>query len=150
MGTKRRRIRLKEESSFPKDNDSYSTSSKSVDTAINILALLHCITGLLFVPYIWTIFFEISYSGPSFFIYFAYFIGGLLLTSLPIYFILGLAIWNTRPWAWKTSVLVNAICFILTTFGQIIFPAMLNIVLLLMLNNTDVKTELRPEDYYNR
>ena len=129
------------------DDDLYTNSTRNVIAVVNLLAILHFVTGLLFLPYIWLIFFETVYVGPDFFILFAYMIGGLLLTTLPVFFIIGLAILKIRPWAWKTSVIVNGVCVILTIFGQIIFPAMLNIIILLILNNTDVKTTLRPYDY---
>lgn len=131
---------MNEQSSFPKEIDSYSSSTSNVNSVINLLALLHFFTGLLFIPYIQIIFSQSIYPGPTFFTFFAYLVGGLLLMTLPIFFILGLAIWTRRLRAWKASVITNAICLILTLFSYIIFPAMLNIVLLLMLNSTDVRT----------
>jgi hypothetical protein len=135
-------IGLNEEPTRPDNIDSYSSASRNVDPVISLLAMLQVFTGLLFLPYIQSIFSLTIYPGPIFFTFFAYFVGGLLLMTLPVFFILGLAIWGRRLWARKISVIANAICLILTLFGQIIFPAMLNIVSLLMLNSTDVRAAL--------
>ena len=138
-------MRLIGESSFPEDSDSYSSSARSVDSVINLLAILHGLIGLLFIPYVYIIFTETIFYITNFtlLVILTYLIGGLMLMTIPVFFIVGLAIWKVKSWAWKTSVIMNAVCLILTILGQVIFPAMLNIVLLLMLNNRDVRSALQ-------
>ncbi len=133
------RFDLNKRPSIPESIDSYSNAIDNTDFTINILAILHIITGLLFIPYIWSIFSHGFYPGNVLFLFLTYFTFGLLVSTLTFFCIIGLAIWKVRSWAWKTSVIVNAICLFLSIMGQLIFPAMLNIILLLMLNNNEVK-----------
>ena len=124
------------------DIDSHSNSSKNIDSVITLIAVFHVLTAILTLPMVYAIFASPMMQGPLFYIFLIWVEGVLLGATLPVYILLGIAIWRVQSWAWKVSMIVNAICLIFNIFGAAILPAILNIVLLLVLNNRDVRFAL--------
>jgi hypothetical protein len=124
------------------DFESSSHHRKNVDSVISGIAITHVITGILTIPTVYSIFTSAIMQGPWWYSFLMMLEGSALSVTIPLYIILGVAIWLVREWAWKIAVITNVLCMILNIFGQIVLLAILNIILLLALNNTDVRDAL--------
>jgi len=128
------------------DIESYSPSVQNMNVVINVIAALHVFLGIIAIPVVYLIFTFNIFLAPIIIIIVNLFIGAILIISIPLYFIIGWAIWSLQPWAWKVSVIANAMFLIVNLIGVIILIALLNIVFLFALFSSDVKLALRPMD----
>lgn len=125
------------------DFDSSSHRSKNIDSLITMIAITHIITGILTIPIVYTIFTYEQTQGPVWYMFLVMIEVPILAITIPLYFMLGISIWLGREWVWKIAAITNVICLIFNVFEQIILTAILNIILLLALNNTDVRDALQ-------
>jgi len=130
----------------PDDIDSYSSSAKYVDSVIKGIAIIHILASILTFPLVYAIFTSTIFQAPVSYISLLLVEGAVLVVTIPLYIVLGIAIWLVQRWAWKVAIIVHVICLIFNLFGAVILTAILNIVLLLALNSTDVKLALQPAD----
>jgi hypothetical protein len=138
-----------EEIDILEDIESFSPSIQNMDFTINAIAVLHVISGILAIPTIIILFSLGIFQAPVIVVMMLLFDGAMLITSVPLYFILGWAIWSIQPWAWKVSVITNIAFLVLNLLGALILPALLNIVYLFALNSIDVRLALAPIDDEN-
>ncbi|TFH08219.1 MAG: hypothetical protein E4H14_06865 [Candidatus Thorarchaeota archaeon] len=132
--------------SYPTDIDSYSYPTKNVDVVIGLIAIFHAITGVLTFPLVYLIF-SASFLGAPLEIAFLMIIqGAILAATIPVYLVLGWALWKIQPWAWKVAVIINILCLVFNIVGGVVLTAILNILLLLALNASDVRLGLAPID----
>ena len=109
----------------PDDIDSYS-SSKNVGFVVKGVSIFHILTGVLTIPLVYDIFtFRLFQALPINSLY-QMLVGSILLITIPLYIILGIAIWLAQPWVWKASVIANILCLIFNIFGLVILTAILN------------------------
>ena len=130
-----------------KDLDHYEASPtqvKNIDSAITGIAIGHIFTALVTFPIVYVIFTNPPSTSLVMYIFLAMLVGVILAAAIPLYIIIGIAIWRLYGWAWKVAVAVNILCLIFNIGSQVVLLAMLNIVLLLALNNTDVRNALQP------
>jgi hypothetical protein len=127
---------------LPENLDSYNYSSKNIDSVISLLAGFHVITGLLTIPQVYAALSTSLIEAPTAIVFMYLSIGIVLAATVPFYIVIGGAIWSLQSWAWRVAVVVNVICLFFNLFGGVILTAILNIVLLLILNNSDVRLAL--------
>ncbi|MGY5858378.1 MAG: hypothetical protein RTU63_03340 [Candidatus Thorarchaeota archaeon] len=135
---------MTEEISDPDDIDSHYNITKNVDSVITVIAFIHVLAGVLTFPLVYFIFTSTMIQAPVFYIFLVMVDGVVLAITIPVYIVVGIAIWRIQSWAWKISVITNVIFLVINIFGSVILTAILNIILLLALNNEDVKLALRP------
>ena len=128
------------------DLDSYATSVQNIDTVITLIAVLHVIAGILTIPIVYTVFSSSLYEASAIVAVTILVMGSILALTVPISITLGWAIWSLQSWAWKVAMVVNVVGLFFNIIGGIVLIALLNIVLLVALNATDVKIELTPID----
>ena len=128
------------------DTDSHSYSNKNSDSVITVIAIFHFLTGILTIPLIYAIFSSTMMQAPILYIFMVWVEGVILVATIPLYILLGIAIWRVQSWAWKAAVIANLVCLIFNIVGGVILIAILNIVLVLALNNSDVRSALNPTD----
>ncbi|MHA1930108.1 MAG: hypothetical protein ACTSV2_16170 [Candidatus Thorarchaeota archaeon] len=126
------------------DLESYASSVQNINTVITLIAVIHIIAGILTIPLVYIIFSSSIFEAPLIVTFMLIFMGSILALTVPISITLGWAIWCLQPWAWKIAMVVNVTCLFLNIIGGIVLIALLNIVLLLALNGTDVKLALTP------
>jgi len=126
------------------DIESYSPSVQNINIVINVLAALHVFSGIIAIPIAYLIFTFNIFLAPLIITVVNLIIGAILITSIPLYFIIGWAIRSLQPWAWKVSVIANMIFLIINLIGAIVLTALLNIVFLFVLFSSDVKQALAP------
>ena len=135
---------MSDDTDTPDEFDSYSASISSIDTVITFLAILHILTGILAIPQAYSIFTSDIFQAPIIVTVVVIILGSLLSLAIPILFILGWAIWSLQSRAWKFAVIFNIILLVITISGQIVLIAIMNIILLLILNSADVRLTLKP------
>jgi len=130
------------------DRDDIGSHSytKNVDSVVTGIAIVHVITGMLTLPIIYVIFSSTTIQAPILYIFMVWIEVVILVATIPLYILLGIAIWRVQSWAWKVAVIANVIFLIFNIVGAVILPAILNIVLLLALSNQDVRSALKPID----
>ena len=128
------------------DLDSYSPSIQNIDTVINVIAAIHIFSGVISIPIVYIVFSQNIYLVPVSIIIMILITEAALIASIPLYFIIGWAIWSLQRWAWKVSIITNLILLILNLIGGVILTALINIVLLFALFGSDVKQALSPID----
>jgi len=128
------------------DIDSYSPSVQNINLVISAIAALHVFLGIITILIAYLIFTFNIFLAPLIIIVVNLIIGAILIASIPLYFIIGWAIWSLQPWAWKVSVIANMIFLIINLIGAIVLTALLNIVFLFVLFSSDVKQALAPID----
>ena len=130
-----------------KDLESYEAStyrSKNVDSVVTIISVSHILTAIVSIPIIYFIFMDSPGTGPVLYIFLTMLAGAALVVAIPLYVIIGLAIWKVQGWSWRVAVIVNVMFLLFNIATQIILLAMLDVVLLLALNNSDVRNALQP------
>ena len=128
------------------DLDSYAASVQNIYTVIKLIAVLHVIAGILTIPIVYISFLSSLYEAPAIVAFMIIVIGSILALTVPISITLGWAIWTLQSWAWKVAMVVNVVGLFFNIIGGIVLIALLNIVLLVALNGTDVKLALTPID----
>lgn len=131
---------------YPMGIDSYSYPTKNIDVVINLIAIFHAITGVLTFPLVYIIFSADFLGVPLEILFILILQGGILGVTIPVYIVLGWAIWTVQPWAWKIAVIINVVCLLFNIIGGAVLTAILNILLLLALNASDVRSEMAPID----
>jgi len=126
------------------DLESYTSSVDNINIVITLIAATHIISGILTIPLVYIIFSSSLFEAPVIVTFMQIFMGSILALTVPISITLGWAIWSLQPWSWKFAMVVNIVCLFLNIIGGIVLIALLNIVLLLALNGTDVKLALIP------
>ncbi|MHA1575799.1 MAG: hypothetical protein ACTSU3_00420, partial [Candidatus Thorarchaeota archaeon] len=124
--------------------EAYSADVDNIDVVITAIASSHIITGILTIPLVYIIFTSDLFQAPVIITIIAIVMGAILAVSIPIWFILGWAIWSLQPWIWKIAVIVNVVFLLVNILGGIILIAMLNIILLFALYASDVRLTLTP------
>ncbi|TFH06780.1 MAG: hypothetical protein E4H14_10030 [Candidatus Thorarchaeota archaeon] len=126
------------------DIESYSPSVQNINTVINVVAALHIFSGIIAIPIAYLLFSAFTFQVPLIIVITILIVEAVLITSIPLYFIISWAIWSLQSWAWKVAIIANVIFLILNLIGGIILPALLNIVFLFALFGSDVKLALIP------
>jgi len=126
------------------DIESYSPSVKNIDTVITVIAVLHVLSGIIAIPIAYVLLSTNIFQAPVIITILMLIDIALLITSVPLYFILGWAIWSLQPWAWKVAIITNVILLTIYVIGEMILPALLNIVFLFALFSSDVRLALAP------
>jgi hypothetical protein len=124
------------------DLDEYESTSHHTngkDSVISAIAIIHIITGIVTIPIAFEFLTSAHTTGPIWYGFLVTVESSILLVTIPLYIILGIAIWFVREWAWKIATITNVLCMIFNIFGQVVLLAILNIILLLALNNIDVR-----------
>jgi len=137
---------IDEEIDIIEDIESYSPSVQKIDTVITVLAVIHIFAGILAVPTAMILFTSNIYQVPLIVSIMILIDGSILIASIPLYLILGWAIWSLQPWAWKIAVIANIVFLLIYLIGGIILPALLCIVFLSALYSSDVRQALAPID----
>lgn len=136
--------------SYDRDNsddlESYYAEVDNIDNTISLMALVHIITGLLTIPLIYNIITSDIFQAPVIITVIAIIQGSILVFSVPVWFVIGWAIWSLQPWVWKVAVIVNVVFLFFNIIGGIILIAIMNIVLLFALYGSDVRLALTPID----
>lgn len=135
---------IDEEVDTIEDIESYSPSVQKIDTVITVLAVIHIFAGILAIPTVMILFTSSIYQVPLIITIMILIDGSVLIASIPLYLILGWAIWSLQPWAWKISVMTNIVFLLTYLIGGIILPALLCIVFLFALYSSDVRQALAP------
>ena len=135
---------IDDDSDSIQDIELYSPSVQKIDTVITVTAVLHIFSGILAVPIILSLFATNIFQAPFIVTYILLIEGSILITSIPLYFILGWAIWSLQPWAWKLAVISNIVLLLVYLLGGIILPALLCIVFLFALYSSEVRQALTP------
>ncbi|MGY5881460.1 MAG: hypothetical protein RTV31_14505 [Candidatus Thorarchaeota archaeon] len=126
------------------DIESYAPSITSIDTTITLIALLHIFAGIIPIPILMTLFSTDIYQVPLIITYTILIAGAVLVGSIPLYFILGWAIWSLQRWAWKIAVIANVVFLLVYLMISLVLPALLSIVFIFALYSSDVKAALAP------
>ena len=137
---------MNEELPNPEDFDNYSYSVKDIDTVVSLIAIFHAITGVLTFPLAYFILSSGPLQAPVIVIFMLMLEGAVLVVTIPVYIIIGVAIWSLQTWAWKVAVIINVVCLFFNIMGGVVLTAILNILLLLALNNSNVRLALAPMD----
>ncbi|MGY5872468.1 MAG: hypothetical protein RTV72_09500 [Candidatus Thorarchaeota archaeon] len=126
------------------DLDSYSSSVSGIDRVIKLVALLHILTGILTIPPLNAMLSFNFFQAPVIVTILAFILVSILALSIPIFIILGWAILTLQTWVWRISVIFNVVCLIIYIIPGIVLVAIMNIILLLLLNGSDVRLALNP------
>lgn len=132
--------RLNDDEHHPLDIDSYVYPTTNIDVVISLVAIFHVLTGVLTFPIVYITFSTNLMGLPLEIIFILIIQGAILAATIPVYIVLGWAIWTLRPWAWKVAMIINFLCLVLNILGGVVLIAILNILLLLALNASDVRS----------
>ena len=124
------------------DIELYAPSIQTIDTIITVIAALHVFAGIIPIPILITLSSLNIFEAPLIITIMIFIEGAILLGSIPVYFILGWAIWSLQSWAWKTAVIANGVFLLTYIIGGLILPALLAIVFIFTLYASDVRSAL--------
>ena len=126
---------------IPTPTTGYSAPSGDRPLGVTILAILNIIGGLFSLLGAFG-FFAIAALDPFFGVIWML-LGAILALLGLLNLVVGWGLWALKSWAWMLALIINLINLILNALGQAWLGAIINLIVIIYLQQGDIKSRFR-------